>query len=42
LPRTAPSATSLLVTVKLGTEGRKSYGSGGVGRWLIVILSSIR
>src|SRR3954471_2851489 len=28
----SPSVQSLLVTVKLGTWGRKSYGFGGVGR----------
>src|ERR1700712_4062076 len=28
----SPSVTSVLVTVKLGTWGRKSYGFGGVGR----------
>src|SRR5687768_5804225 len=29
---TSPSDTSVLVTVKLGASGRKSYGLGGVGR----------
>src|SRR3954452_17945457 len=28
----APSVTSLLVTVKVGTGGRKSYGFGDLGR----------
>jgi hypothetical protein len=29
----------VLVTVKLGTCGRKSYGFGGIGRSAIVVLS---
>src|SRR5512142_1435972 len=34
-----PSDTSLLVTEKLGTWGRKSYGLGGVGRSAMVVFS---
>src|SRR4029453_7560805 len=37
----SPSVQSLLVTVKLGTWGRKSSGLGGVGRSAIVV-SSVR
>src|SRR5687768_434725 len=38
----APSVQSLLVTVKLGTCGRKSYGLGGVGRSAMAVVSSVR
>src|SRR4029450_4238485 len=33
----SPSAQSVLVTVKEGTCGRKSYGLGGVGRSAMVV-----
>ena len=36
----SPSAQSVLVTVKEGTCGRKSYGLGGVGRSAMVVSSA--
>src|SRR5829696_3051859 len=38
--RTAPSVTSVLVTVNEGTCGRKSYGFGGSGRSAMSVLST--